>query len=116
MKDKANAVLELVKLLYPKPEEETAESKPSNEEKLQIVVLPYGNVMVGKVTQQGEIVTISNGYAVRRWGTSAGLGQLANKGPRTETKLDKFYKTVTIHKLNVIFYLDCNITNWAHIV
>ena len=54
-----------------------------------IIILPRGFVVVGQWYQQGRYVEIKNGGIVRRWGTSKGLGELAEKGPLGETIIDK---------------------------
>jgi hypothetical protein len=60
----------------------------------QIVVLDRGFVYVGKVTIDGEFVTIANAKNIRYWGTKNGLGELRN-GPLAETKLDEAGDVVT---------------------
>ncbi len=66
-----------------------------------IVVLPRGFVLVGEWWQTGRYVTVKNGAVVRRWGTSNGLGELAEKGSLSGTVLDssppmKFIETAVI--------------------
>jgi hypothetical protein len=67
----------------------------------QIVVLQRGWVIVGRFSQTGEECTVSNGFVLRRWGTTAGLGQLEN-GPLSETKYDKIPET-KFHALTAVF-------------
>jgi len=54
---------------------------------LQIAVLDRGFIYVGHVATDGEWCYIANAWNIRRWGTSRGLGELAN-GPLPDTKLD----------------------------
>ena len=54
---------------------------------LQIAVLDRGFIYVGHVATDGEWCYITNAWNIRRWGTTRGLGELAN-GPLPDTKLD----------------------------
>ncbi len=74
---------------------------------IQIVILQRGWVFVGDLTQNGTECTLRNGYNVRRWGTSYGLGELADKGPLAETKLDPV-KEISFHELAVIAKIKCS--------
>jgi hypothetical protein len=53
-----------------------------------IVVLDRGFVYVGDVVHDGDWCVISNARNIRYWGTKNGLGELSQKGPLPETKLD----------------------------
>lgn len=53
----------------------------------QIVVLDRGFVYVGQVSINGDLVKITNARNIRYWGTTKGLGELAD-GPTKSTKLD----------------------------
>jgi hypothetical protein len=55
---------------------------------INIVVLDRGFVYVGKVSTDANWCYIAEAQNVRVWGTSKGLGELANNGPTTGTKLD----------------------------
>ena len=54
---------------------------------LQITVLDNGFVYIGRVVTNGNWGDIVNAWNVRRWGTTHGLGQLA-EGPLDGTVLD----------------------------
>ena len=82
-------------------------------EKLQIVALQRGFVVVGMVSQSGTTVTVSGGSFVRRWGTTKGLGELAGRGPLENTKLDPFAFTLEVHERDVVFRLGCNSEAWG---
>ena len=69
---------------------------------MKIVVLTNGWVLVGKL--DGDMLTDAS--VIRRWGTSKGLGELANYGPLKETILDRL-GTVVIERSNVLFEIDC---------
>ena len=81
---------------------------------IQIVILQRGFVFVGAFEQDGPNCTLRNAYNVRRWGTTAGLGELAEKGPLTNTKLDKA-GTVQFHELTVVARLSCDQEAWDHV-
>lgn len=53
-----------------------------------IGVLLRGWVIVGRWTEAPEGWVVTDASVVRRWGTNAGLGELAAKGPRPNTRLD----------------------------
>lgn len=55
---------------------------------IEIVVLDRGWVVVGQVSIKGEEVVIKKGHVIRRWGTTNGLGQIAQEGPTADTKLE----------------------------
>ena len=55
-----------------------------------IVVASSGWVYVGNVEVSSEWCTITNAKNIRRWGTTAGLGEIAKNGPNEGTKLDDY--------------------------
>ncbi len=82
------------------------------DDKIVIVILQRGWVFVGKLSKAESEYTLSSAFNVRRWGTSYGLGELAAKGPLSETKLDKV-GTVTFHELTTVAMIDCDQDVWA---
>lgn len=54
----------------------------------QIVIADRGWVWVGQSRIDGDDLVIENARCIRYWGTERGLGQLADGGPTTTTKLD----------------------------
>ena len=78
----------------------------------QIVIAQRGWVFVGDVERKGDDVTISNAQCIRRWGTTKGLGELAENGPLKSTVLDPM-GTVRMHSLAVVASLDCEGSKWA---
>lgn len=76
-----------------------------------IVILQRGFVYVGDVTRIGDTVRIENAANVRRWGTTAGLGQLAKDGPQKETVLDRS-EPVECHVLAVVGMIECVPSAW----
>ena len=76
-----------------------------------IVVLQRGWVVVGHVREEGDDLTVTNAAVCRYWGTEEGLGELAQKGPLNETKLDNC-GDIRTHRLTVIMVMDCNQEKW----
>lgn len=70
-----------------------------------IAVLQRGHVAVGIYKQRGNIAMLKKAAIVRRWGTSEGLGELAEKGPLENTKLDKC-PDLTFHIREAIFIME----------
>lgn len=77
----------------------------------QIVVLQRGWIVVGNVAKSAEEVTISDCSVIRVWGTSNGLGEIAESGPTSKTKLDKC-PNIVIHPLSVVLYMNVNMEKW----
>lgn len=69
-----------------------------------IVVLQRGWVVVGRWHRDGDDVTITDASVIRRWGTSKGLGELAD-GPKPNTALDPA-GTIRTHVLGVVLTID----------
>ncbi len=72
----------------------------------QIVIAQRGWVFVGAVSRTDDEVRIDDASVVRCWGTTNGLGQLAQSGPTAETRLDPC-PTVRIHPLAIVATMDC---------
>jgi hypothetical protein len=55
-----------------------------------IVIVQSGWVFIGDYHFDKELncVRLTNAYCIRKWGTTAGLGQLALQGKQKETVLD----------------------------
>ena len=79
---------------------------------VKIVILQRGWVVVGRFFQKGSKCRVENGYVIRRWGTTEGLGQLATNGPQPETKLEPT-PTMRFHELTVVQTIDCGEAVWA---
>jgi hypothetical protein len=84
-----------------------------DEAPLRIVVADRGWVFVGhaRQTEDGGYV-IPDARPVRRWGTTQGLGQLAQQGPQQATRLDAACP-VTIPGRSVVAVLECRGDAWA---
>lgn len=79
--------------------------------RLQIVVLHRGFVFVGDVERSENEIVIHNAQNVRRWGTTKGLGEIADGGPTANTKLD-MAGTIRFSPLSEICSYDCNPAKW----
>ena len=84
--------------------------------KICIVVLQRGNVLIGKIERDGSDCTLHSAQVIRRWGTTHGLGELAEKGQTSTTVLDKCYGTVFFDYLTVIFAIECKRDIWEKIL
>lgn len=76
----------------------------------QIVIVARGWVFVGNVTESSDRITITNARNIRYWGTTRGLGQLAESGPTPTTKLDPI-GTVIVPMRAVIGIIVCK-SSW----
>lgn len=79
---------------------------------LKIAVLDRGFVYAGLCHTEDGMLVITSAQNIRRWGTSAGLGQLAASGPQPKTRLDPA-GTVHAPLTAVIHLIDCDIAAWA---
>lgn len=82
------------------------------ENQIRIVVLQRGWVAVGRYSQSGDDCVLENASIVRYWGTTKGLGEIAEGGPTGTTKLDAC-PPLRFHQLTVLFTMDCNQAKWA---
>jgi len=76
-------------------------------------VLPRGNVLVGEFEQVDDSCTLKNANVIRRWGTTRGLGELAENGPTENTKLDPSNGVVRFNAQAVIYTIDTDAKLWA---
>lgn len=72
----------------------------------QIVIADRGWVWVGKTHEDGENLVIEQARCIRYWGTTRGLGQLAEDGPTETTKLDPVGR-VQVNRRAVIARIAC---------
>lgn len=105
---------EILKVLLKLACDDDIQQAPVRTEELKIVVLQRGYIVVGMVSQSGTTVTVSRGSFVRRWGTTKGLGELANSGPLENTKLDPCHGPIEVHERDVVFRLACNRERWGN--
>jgi len=86
-------------------------SPPPSAPSLRIVVLKLGWVVVGMYSEDGDAAVITDAKVVRRWGTKAGLGELAASGPLANTILDPG-GTVRTKTLAIVATFDCDEAAW----
>ena len=81
---------------------------------IKIVVLQRGWVLVGRWSRDEDLEEerLTTASVIRRWGTSKGLGEIAENGPTGSTVLDPC-PDATFHPLTVVFKLDCTEEAWA---
>lgn len=78
---------------------------------LQIAVLDRGWVYVGRCTLVDGMLVIDGAFNIRRWGTEAGLGELAARGPQPNTRLDSA-GTVRAPVSALVHLIDCDEDGW----
>lgn len=83
-----------------------------NDGPVKIVILQRGWVMVGRFERKGSDCTLSNASVIRSWGTTKGLGEIAENGPTASTKLDKCYGVVEFDYLTVVATISCKEESW----
>lgn len=79
---------------------------------IKIVVLQRGWVAIGRFFRKDNDCELTDAFIIRRWGTTAGLGQLASQGKQSETALDKCYKEINFDYLTVVFLMQCDQEIW----
>lgn len=85
---------------------------PDSPNPVKIVILQRGWVVAGRFAQEGSTCTLINAVIIRRWGTTKGLGEIAQNGPTPNTVLDTTPK-ITYHELTAVATIDCEETAWA---
>jgi len=71
-----------------------------------LVVLQRGWIFGGDLFKKGSEYTLKNAFNVRKWGTTKGLGELAEKGKLKNSILDPV-SDVTFHELTVVAIIRC---------
>jgi hypothetical protein len=78
-----------------------------------ILILQRGWVVVGDIDKDGEhLVSLTNASVIRRWGTTKGIGELALKGPQSNTVLDPC-GVVEAHPQAVVMRIPCEAGAWS---
>lgn len=83
---------------------------PKPEGAIKIAVLDRGFVYVGYVKKEEDFLIITHAKNIRVWGTTKGLGELAN-GPLGGTKLD-MVGTVRVPFRALISLIDVDQEKW----
>lgn len=107
--------LELIKALLIDSDKEVSDFEVGGSE-VKIVVLQRGWVFVGKFSQEGSTCKLTDAYNIRSWGTTKGLGELAEGGPiKDKTNLDKV-NDVAFHELTSVVIIDCDDKIWKKVL
>lgn len=107
--------LEIVKALLSDDNSVKGEETFNYGSDIKIVILQRGWVFVGKFSQVGSRCTLTNAKNIRTWGTTKGLGEIAEGGPTSSTKLDDV-NDVSFHELTIIACIDCNDKVWNKVI
>ena len=89
-----------------------AKKSSSVQSKKQIVILQRGWVVVGDYSVSKDECLLTDAAVIRTWGTTKGLGELAEAGPLTNTKIDRC-PDMRFHPMTVIARMDVNEVAWA---
>ena len=95
---------------------------PKGSEKIQytgdikIVILQRGWILVGKFEKNGSECKLHNASVIRNWGTTKGLGEIAQAGPTANTKIDATNGLVEFDYLTVVATIACNAVAWSKYV
>lgn len=79
---------------------------------VKIVILQRGWVMVGYYQRDGANCTLRNASVLRQYGTTKGLGEIAEGGPTSSTKLDPCNGLVEFHRLTEVATITCVESKW----
>lgn len=82
-----------------------------SEKQLQIVILERGFVLVGRAHIEGDWVITEDAAVIRRWGTTKGLGEIAQGGPTSKTIIDPL-GTVRSPLTALIGLVECEASKW----
>lgn len=76
-----------------------------------IVVVEAGWVLIGEyvAAKDGKPAHMTDASVIRRWGTTAGLGQIALTGPTSETILDPCGMVVFDNQQAILFVIKCSV-------
>lgn len=76
-----------------------------------IVVVEAGWVLMGDyvAAKDGKPAHMTDASVIRRWGTTAGLGQIALTGPTSETILDPCGMVVFDNQQAILFVIKCSV-------
>ena len=82
---------------------------------IKIAILQRGWVFVGRFERKGNDCKLVDSLNIRRWGTTKGLGELAEKGKLENTVLDES-GVIEFDYLTVVALLSCNQEVWEKIL
>lgn len=79
---------------------------------IKIVILQRGWNMIGRFERNGNDCKLHNASVIRSWGTTRGLGELAQNGPTSNTKLDPCNGLVEFDYLTVVATICASEEKW----
>ena len=82
-----------------------------NDGEVRIVVLQRGWAYVGNYYRDGDLCRLENAQCIRKWGTTKGLGEIAESGPTQDTILDPA-PLVEFDALTVVLTIRCEASKW----
>ena len=88
------------------------ESEQDINSDIKIVILQRGWIVVGRFSRSGSQCKLNNASVIRTWGTTQGLGEIAEGGVTSTTKLDKCKGVVEFDYLTVVLTIDCEAKKW----
>lgn len=80
--------------------------------KKRIAVLQRGWVVIGDYVKTKAEHQLHNPAVIRAWGTTKGLGEIAEGGPTSSTKLDPC-PTVRFELGTAVLFIDVNEEKWV---
>jgi hypothetical protein len=83
---------------------------------IKIVILQRGWIMIGKYERNGSDCKLHNASVIRKWGTTKGIGELANNGKQSDTVLDKCHGVVEFDYLTVVACIACKEDVWESVL
>lgn len=86
--------------------------KKEGSNEVRIVVLQRGWVVVGYYSREGDNCKLHKASVIRNWGTTKGLGEIAEDGPKKDTKLDPTNGLVEFHRLTEVLTLVAEEAEW----
>lgn len=92
------------------------EKVSKNNKNIKIVILQRGWIMVGEFSRDGSDCKINHASVIRKWGTTKGLGEIAQNGPTENTKLDKCHGIVEFDNLTVVATIECDGEKWENVL
>jgi hypothetical protein len=93
-----------------------ADSVQEHDGEIKIVILQRGWIMIGRFERDGSDCKLHNASIIRKWGTTKGLGELANNGKTSDTVLDKCHGIVFFDVLTIVATIDCNKEVWEKVL
>lgn len=102
--------IDIIKALLGDEENEKSDFNVGGSE-IKIAILQRGWVFIGRFSKEGSTCKMTDCYNIRTWGTTKGLGELAENGKTDKTVLDKV-NDVQFHELTSIALIDCSDKVW----